>query len=163
MQSERRYCGMYVSWPLLQGNICKKCTEYGSVSSIRKQDWICPMIKIKNCPTLLDNSPRLVLHFPTPFSCETHLTCYTYTWNTLCLQLPPQLGFHQGVVSKWHMCCRLRCSLVFLASQTNYELINQANKQPQADGFQETSGESSWLWLSLTLSWSPYCTLSLTW
>ena len=46
--------------------------------------------------------------------------------------------------------CWLQCSLLFLASQIHHELVNQASKEPEADGCQETSGECAWHWISLT-------------
>ena len=80
--------------------------------------------------------------------------------------MPPiatSVGLPSGSCEEGPMCCSLQYSLLFLASQTNHELVNQGSKQPQADGCQETSGECPWLWLSLTLSWSTCCTLGLTW
>ena len=80
--------------------------------------------------------------------------------------MPPiatSIGLPSGSSEQWHMCCWLQCSLLFLASQTNHELVHQASKQPEADGCQETSSECAWLWISLTLSWSTCCTLGLTW
>ena len=154
---------MFISWPLLQGNICKMYIEYGSASSIWKQCWICPMIKIKNCPL-----------FTAHLSTASTLYSYSLQLQNLSYLLychlkyftPPiatSIGFPSGSCEQGPMCCSLQYSLLFLASQTNHELVNQGSKQPQADGCQETSGECPWLWLSLTLSWSTCCTLGLTW